>query len=275
MTQHAPGVSGNRSDSNIRIEFRKVSKRFAPQNAGAAPVTAVEDVSIAIADGEIVSLIGPSGCGKSTLLNMGSGLYLPSEGEVFVDGEPVTGPNRHVAFMLQKDLLLPWRTIRENIEFGLEIRHVDAAQRRDTAMRLLNKCRLSGFENHYPHQLSGGMRQRAALARTLAVDPKVLLMDEPFSALDAQTKMVLQRDLAQTVVEEKKTTLFITHDLVEGVALSDRVLVMSRRPGRIVREMKVDLGDRGDPFARRLSPRMGAYVKELTDLLDIGHQELL
>jgi NitT/TauT family transport system ATP-binding protein len=275
MTQHAPGVSSNRSDSNIRIEFRKVSKRFAPQNAGAAPVTAVEDVSIAIADGEIVSLIGPSGCGKSTLLNMGSGLYLPSEGEVFVDGEPVTGPNRHVAFMLQKDLLLPWRTIRENIEFGLEIRHVDAAQRRDTAMRLLNKCRLSGFENHYPHQLSGGMRQRAALARTLAVDPKVLLMDEPFSALDAQTKMVLQRDLAQTVVEEKKTTLFITHDLVEGVALSDRVLVMSRRPGRIVREMKVDLGDRGDPFARRLSPRMGAYVKELTDLLDIGHQELL
>jgi NitT/TauT family transport system ATP-binding protein len=275
MTQHAPGVGSNRSDSNIRIEFRKVSKRFAPQNAGAAPVTAVEDVSIAIADGEIVSLIGPSGCGKSTLLNMGSGLYLPSEGEVFVDGEPVTGPNRHVAFMLQKDLLLPWRTIRENIEFGLEIRHVDAAQRRDTAMRLLNKCRLSGFENHYPHQLSGGMRQRAALARTLAVDPKVLLMDEPFSALDAQTKMVLQRDLAQTVVEEKKTTLFITHDLVEGVALSDRVLVMSRRPGRIVREMKVDLGDRGDPFARRLSPRMGAYVKELTDLLDIGHQELL
>ena len=275
MTQHAPGVGSNRSDSNIRIEFRKVSKRFAPQNAGAAPVTAVEDVSIAIADGEIVSLIGPSGCGKSTLLNMGSGLYLPSEGEVFVDGESVTGPNRHVAFMLQKDLLLPWRTIRENIEFGLEIRHVDAAQRRDTAMRLLNKCRLSGFENHYPHQLSGGMRQRAALARTLAVDPKVLLMDEPFSALDAQTKMVLQRDLAQTVVEEKKTTLFITHDLVEGVALSDRVLVMSRRPGRIVREMKVDLGDRGDPFARRLSPRMGAYVKELTDLLDIGHQELL
>ena len=275
MTQHAPGVGSNRSDSNIRIEFRKVSKRFAPQNAGAAAVTAVEDVSIAIADGEIVSLIGPSGCGKSTLLNMGSGLYLPSEGEVFVDGESVTGPNRHVAFMLQKDLLLPWRTIRENIEFGLEIRHVDAAQRRDTAMRLLNKCRLSGFENHYPHQLSGGMRQRAALARTLAVDPKVLLMDEPFSALDAQTKMVLQRDLAQTVVEEKKTTLFITHDLVEGVALSDRVLVMSRRPGRIVREMKVDLGDRGDPFARRLSPRMGAYVKELTDLLDIGHQELL
>ena len=270
MTPHGAGPSGN-----SRIEFRKVSKRFAPQGAGAAPVTAVEDVSIAIADGEIVSLIGPSGCGKSTLLNMGSGLYLPSEGEVFVDGEPVTGPNRHVAFMLQKDLLLPWRTIRENIEFGLEIRHVDAAQRRDTAMRLLNKCRLSGFENHYPHQLSGGMRQRAALARTLAVDPKVLLMDEPFSALDAQTKMVLQRDLAQTVVEEKKTTLFITHDLVEGVALSDRVLVMSRRPGRIVREMKVDLGDRGDPFARRLSPRMGAYVKELTDLLDIGHQELL
>jgi len=258
----------------IRIDFRGVTKRFAPQRRGEAEVTAVEDVSLAITDGEVVSLIGPSGCGKSTLLNMGSGLYAPSKGEVLVDGQRVSGPNRHVAFMLQKDLLMPWRSIRENVEFGLEVRGVAAADRRARSMALLQRFRLAGFEDHFPHQLSGGMRQRAALARTLAVDPVVLLLDEPFSALDAQTKMVLQADLARTLAAERKTTLFITHDLVEGVALSDRVLVMSRRPGRIIREFVIDLPDRDNPFARRQNPRIVEYARELTDLLDIGHQEL-
>jgi NitT/TauT family transport system ATP-binding protein len=257
-----------------RIEFRAVTKRFPPQRRGEAGVTAVESVSLAIRDGEVVSLIGPSGCGKSTLLNMGSGLYLPTAGEVFVDGQAVTKPNPQVAFMLQKDLLLPWRTIRENVALGLEIRGTDAARRRERAQHLLERFHLAGFEDHYPHQLSGGMRQRAALARTLAVDPLVLLMDEPFSALDAQTKMVLQADLARTLADEKKTTLFITHDLVESVALSDRVLVMSRRPGRILREIAVDLPDRDNTFARRQHPRIVEYASELTSLLDIGHQEL-
>src|SRR5215470_11966663 len=231
-----------------RLEFRNVGKRFANPRQGGF-VVAVEGVSLKIADGEVVSLIGPSGCGKSTLLNMGSGLDRPSEGEVFVDGERVTKPNPHVAFMLQKDLLLPWRSIRENVEFGLEIQGVAPAERRTRAEDLLKKCRLPEFANHYPHQLSGGMRQRAALARTLAVDPTVLLMDEPFSALDAQTKMVLQQDLAQTLMRAGKTALLITHDLAEAVILSDRVLVMSRRPGRIIDEINVELPDRDDPIA--------------------------
>ena len=259
--------------ADVRIEFRNVTKRFAARAPGGQPGTAVQDVSVSIRDGEVVALIGPSGCGKSTLLNMGSGLYLPTSGEVFVDGKRVEGPNPQVAFMLQKDLLLPWRTIRENAELGLEIRGVPAAERRARAEALLVKCHLSGFEKHYPHQLSGGMRQRAALARTLAIDPVVLLMDEPFSALDAQTKMVLQQDLAQTLAAEKKTALLITHDLVESIALADRVLVMSARPGRIVEEFRVDLPDRADAMKRRRDTRVGEYVTRLMNLLKIEQQE--
>ncbi len=263
--------------TEIRLEFRDVTKRFRNRNAenGAdAEMTAVEHVSLSVTDGEVVSLIGPSGCGKSTLLNMGSGLEPASEGEVLVDAERVTGPNAHVAFMLQKDLLLPWRTIRENVEFGLEIQRTARPERRDRALRLLDRCRLSEFADHFPHQLSGGMRQRAALARTLAVDPTVLLLDEPFSALDAQTKMVLQQDLGQTLAEEGKTALFITHDLVESVALSDRVLVMSARPGRIIEEIDIDIPDRDQPLARRQHPEIGRYVPHLMDLLHVGEARL-
>ncbi|MFM9970401.1 MAG: ABC transporter ATP-binding protein [Burkholderiales bacterium] len=251
-----------------RIEFRNVTRRFAGKG-GAAAVVAAQNVSLSIHDGEVVSLIGPSGCGKSTLLNMGSGLYLPSEGEVFVNGAKVEGPNPQVAFMLQKDLLLPWRSIRENVELGLHIRGVEATKRKERAIALMQRFHLKGFEDHYPHQLSGGMRQRAALARTLAVEPTVLLMDEPFSALDAQTKMVLQQDLAQTLAEEKKTTLFITHDLVEAITLSDRVLVMSKRPGTIIEEITVDIPGRENPMARRRDPRVGNYVARLMELLHI------
>jgi NitT/TauT family transport system ATP-binding protein len=255
--------------TNIRLEFRNVVKRFAPQSKGAEPVVAVEHLNFALAEGEVVSIIGPSGCGKSTLLNMGSGLDPASSGEVFVDGEKVVKPNEHVAFMLQKDLLLPWRTIRENVEFGLEIRGVPAREREPISLSLLKRCRLGGFVDHYPHQLSGGMRQRAALARTLAVDPAVLLLDEPFSALDAQTKMVLQQDLGQMLGETKKTALFVTHDLVEAIALSDRVLVMSQRPGRIVKEIVIDIPDRPNPMERRKSPKVGPYVADLMSLLHI------
>jgi NitT/TauT family transport system ATP-binding protein len=256
--------------TTARIEFRGVTKRFPPQVRGREPVTAVRDVNVRVEDGEVVSIIGPSGCGKSTLLNMGSGLYLPTEGEVFVDGHRVTKPNPEAAFMLQKDLLLPWRTIGRNVEFGLEIRGVPAAERRERAQRLLERCHLKGFENHHPHQLSGGMRQRAALARTLAVEPVVLFMDEPFSALDAQTKMILQQDLAQMLWEEKKTALFITHDLVESIALSDRILVMSARPGTIIEEIRVDLPERASPMRRRRLPKVQEIAMRLGELLHIG-----
>ncbi len=187
----------------VRLEYRNVTMRFA-EAGGRGVLTAVHGVSFAVRDGEVVSLIGPSGCGKSTLLNIGSGLTAPSEGEAFVDGEHVESPNAQVAFMLQKDLLLPWRTVAENVMFGVEIQRLPLAERKRRAQALLANFNLAEFSNHYPHQLSGGMRQRVALARTLAVDPHVLLLDEPFSAVDAQTRMVLQRDLAQTLKQAEQ-----------------------------------------------------------------------
>jgi NitT/TauT family transport system ATP-binding protein len=250
-----------------RLEYRGVTMRF---SQGGRSLTAVEDVSLAINDGEVVSLIGPSGCGKSTLLNIGSGLTAPSEGVAFVDGERIEGPNAHVAFMLQKDLLLPWRTVAENVMFGVEIQGVAPPERRRRAAALLENLKLTEFAGHYPHQLSGGMRQRVALARTLAVDPTVLLLDEPFSAVDAQTRMVLQRELAQTLKRAGKTALLITHDLQEAVTLSDRVLVMSRRPGRIIDEITIDIPDRDDPLKRRNHPKVNAIINRLMERLDIG-----
>jgi NitT/TauT family transport system ATP-binding protein len=252
----------------IRLEYRNVSMRFAAGRGHG--VTAIEDVSFAVADREVVSLIGPSGCGKSTLLNIGAGLYAPSSGQAFVDEERVEGPNDHVAFMLQKDLLLPWRTIAENVTLGAEIKRLDGTERRRKAQELLETFRLAEFADHYPHQLSGGMRQRAALARTLAVDPSVLLLDEPFSAVDAQTRIMLQHDLAQTLKRSGKTALLITHDLLEAVTLSDRVLVMSRRPGRVIDEIKVEIPDRDRPLVRRHDSRIAAHVAHLMNRLDIG-----
>lgn len=256
----------------MEIEFKNVGKSFPDKQSGQMR-EAVSNVSISIAKGEVVSLIGPSGCGKSTLLNMGSGLYKPSVGEVFVNGKRVKGPVREVAFMLQKDLLMQWRTIEDNVALGLEIAGTARAERLRVARELLERCHLKGFEKHYPHQLSGGMRQRAALARTLAVDPQVMLMDEPFSALDAQTKMVLQQDLAQMLAEHKKTALFITHDLVEAIALSDRLFVMSERPGTIIEEIAIDLPLRDNPLERRKLPEIGPLQGRLMELLKIGKEE--
>jgi NitT/TauT family transport system ATP-binding protein len=168
---------------------------------------------------------------------------------------------------------MQWRTIEDNVALGLEIAGVDKSERKRVANELLIKCHLRGFEKHYPYQLSGGMRQRAALARTLAVDPQVMLLDEPFSALDAQTKMILQQDLAKMLYEKKKTALFITHDLVEGIALSDRLLVMSERPGTIIEEIVIDLPLRENPLERRKLPEIGPLQGRLMDLLKIGKEE--
>ena len=260
--------------SDVRLEFRDVTKKFQDRQGSGKTITAVEGVSLTVSDGEVVSLIGPSGCGKSTLLNMASGLNGTSGGKVFVDGEEVVAVNEHVAFMLQKDLLLAWRSIRENVEFGLEIHGIAKAERRKRSDDWLTRCKIADFADHYPHQLSGGMRQRAALARTLATDPHVLLLDEPFSALDAQTKMILQQDLARTLSDAGKTALFITHDLVEAVALSDRVLVMSQRPGKIIEEIDVEIPNRADPMERRKDEKIGQYVSQLMSLLHVGESEL-
>ncbi len=265
----APEAAPLSAATTPHLEFRAVCKRYPGQGSVAHPVTAIENVTFSVAPGEVVSLIGPSGCGKSTVLNLGAGLDAPTEGEVHVAGTRVREPTRTVACMMQKDLLLPWRTIRENVELGLEIQGVQSEERATRSGNLLQRCRLSDFADHYPHQLSGGMRQRGALARTLAVDPTVLLLDEPFSALDAQTKIRLQQDLGDTLAQTNKTALFITHDLVESVTLSDRVLVMSERPGHIIEEIAVDLPERENPLARRRHARTNEYVNHLMSLLHI------
>lgn len=251
----------------MALEFRGVSKIFPGKNG--SELTAVTDVSFRVEPGEFVSVVGPSGCGKSTILSMTAGLYQPSMGEVLVSDEPVTGPNAHVGFMLQKDLLLPWRSIISNIEFGLEARGVPKAERRARAMAELKTCHLDGFDAHYPYQLSGGMRQRAALARTLAIDPEIILLDEPFSALDAQTKLLLQNSFAKTISEAGKTTLLITHDLAEAVLMSDRILVLSERPGTVIAEIKVDLPHRDEPIKRRVLPEVGDYAAQLFKYLKL------
>ena len=245
----------------MALEFRNVTKKFTT-NAGDR-LTAVSDVSFRVDEGEFVSVVGPSGCGKSTILSMTAGLYQPSDGEVLVSDAAVTGPNAHVGFMLQKDLLLPWRSIISNIEFGLEARGVAKAERRARAMKELEHCQLAGFDSHYPYQLSGGMRQRAALARTLAIDPEIILLDEPLSALDAQTKLLLQNSFAGTIAKTGKTTLLITHDLEEAVLMSDRILVLSERPGTVVAEIKVDLPKRDRPIERRVMPEVSDYAAQL------------
>lgn len=257
-------------ERKARLEFRDVARRFIKAGTRNETIAAVENLSLSVHEGEIVSIIGPSGCGKSTLLNMASGLTPPSAGEVYVDGVKVTAPNDHVGFMLQKDLLLPWRTIRENVEIGMEIQGVDKALRRERTNAWLARCHIEDFADNYPGTLSGGMRQRAALARTMVINPSVLLLDEPFSALDAQTKMVLQSNLAEVLGQAEMTALFITHDLLEAVILSDRVLVMSRRPGKIIKEIIIDLPDRQRPMERRKHPGVTDYVNQLMSLLPIN-----
>jgi len=251
--------------------FEDVSKRFATRgrDGGREELAAVENVSFGIRRGEVVSLIGPSGCGKSTLLGIGSGLNPPSGGRACLGGETITQPRREIALMLQKDLLLPWRSVLHNVELGLEVQRRNPAERREQALALLAQCKLEKFVHFYPHEISGGMRQRAALARTLVLNPDVLLLDEPFSALDAQTRVLLRGDLARMLQQHGRTTLLITHDIVEALALSDRIVVMSHRPGTILREIVVDLPHRDDPFQRTLDPKVSEYVAEIWDMLKI------
>src|SRR5215813_3958154 len=244
------------------LDLIGVTKRFAAPDR-VSSLTAIERVSLEVRAGEFVAVVGPSGCGKSTILNLVAGLDRPSEGRILLNSIPVEGPNPTVGFMLQKDLLLPWRSIVHNVEFGLEARAISRSERRARALRELERCRLQDFAESYPYQLSGGMRQRAALARTLAIEPAIVLLDEPFSALDAQTKLILQQSFAQTIASSRITTLLITHDLMEAVIMSDRILVMSERPGRIVDEIPVDLPDRDDPLARMSAPRAREYVDHL------------
>ena len=203
---------------------------------------AIQQVNLGLAEGEFVALVGPSGCGKSTLLSLVAGLLEPTSGRVTIDTREVKGPSRRVGYMLQEDYLFPWRDILSNVTLGLEVQGRLNSETREKARGLLEKYGLGEFVHHRPHQLSGGMRQRVALIRTLATDPDVLMLDEPLSALDYQTRLTLQEEMAHILREENKTVLLVTHNIHEAVSMSDRVLVMTKRPGTIKRSYDIPTG---------------------------------
>jgi len=227
-----------------KIRFERVGKTFAgqPLPGSRAPglrFIALDDVSFSVGPGEFVTLVGPSGCGKSTLIDLLGGLTTPSSGRILLDGRPITGPALDRGVVFQQYALFPWRTAQGNIEFGLEAKGVKARERRDIAREHLELVGLGSFADRYPHELSGGMKQRVAIARSLAYNPDVLLMDEPFAALDAQTREDLQGELLRIWRKTGKTVLFITHGIDEAVVLGQRVLIMSARPGRILETIAV------------------------------------
>ena len=211
-------------------------------------VLALDSVDLTISEGEFVTIVGPSGCGKSTLLNLIVGLLRSSQGRVVFRGAPIDGICTKIGYVTQKDNLLPWRTLIENVEIALEIKNIAKSSRRAQALGLIERVGLHGFEDHYPHELSGGMRQRANIIRTLIYDPELILMDEPFGPLDAQTRIVLQDQLLKLWSASKKTIIFITHDLIEAIALADRVVLMSSRPGRIKSIEKIPIARPRDVF---------------------------
>jgi NitT/TauT family transport system ATP-binding protein len=245
-----------------------LKKVFDKENGAVSEVIA--DISISLGHGEIVSVVGPSGCGKSTLLNLLCGLMPRTAGEVLWYGGVSTGMPKRVGYMLQKDLLLPWRTALKNVTLGLEIQNMSSGERIERARKLLDTIGLNGFHDYYPSTLSGGMRQRVALARTLANEPEVLLLDEPFAALDFQTKLVLESDMARLVRSQHRSLLLITHDVEEAVSLSDRVIVLSHRPARIraVHEIDIDV-DRTDMMAARESPHFNEYIRSIWSELEV------
>ncbi|WP_411965681.1 ABC transporter ATP-binding protein [Haloferax sp. YSMS24] len=222
-----------------RITVENVSKRY---GNGVGGVRVLEDISFEVEDGEFLVLVGPSGCGKTTLLKALAGLVEPSSGFVGVDGAPVDGPSDDVAMVFQDFLLLPWMTVLENVAMGLKVQEgMAAGPRREVAREWIDRIGLGGFENHYPSTLSGGMKQRVGLARALAVRPDVLLLDEPFGSVDAQTKHELQAELMELWNDEQKTVVFVTHDIDEAAFLADRVLVLSSSPATVVGEVEVDI----------------------------------
>jgi NitT/TauT family transport system ATP-binding protein len=218
--------------------------------------TAVRDTTLRIGQGEFVSVVGPTGCGKSTLLNVAAGLLEPSAGTVTVLGEPLVGLNRHAGYLFQTEALMPWRNALENVIAGLEFRGIGRAEARERGQEWLRRVGLAGFGDRYPHQLSGGMRKRVALAQTLILNPQILLMDEPFSALDVQTRQIMENELLELWSADRKSVAFITHDLEEAISLSDRVVVLSAGPeARPIGNFDIDLPRPRDVSEIRLTPR--------------------
>jgi NitT/TauT family transport system ATP-binding protein len=247
------------------LEMQNIWVKFTP--AHRPEFVAVENASIAVQANEFVSLIGPSGCGKSTLLRAAAGLEQPSEGLIKVEGTPVDRPGADRGMVFQAYTLFPWLTVKDNILFALKKSSLSADKKEDRVKQYIRLIGLEGFENSFPNQLSGGMRQRVAIARALVYQPKILLMDEPFGALDAQTRLLMQELLLHVWEKERSTVLFVTHDVEEAILLSDRILVMTTLPGKIKAEIKIDLPRPRAVVEMETSPQFSAYKKQLLELV--------
>jgi NitT/TauT family transport system ATP-binding protein len=254
----------------VNLQLDRVSKEFVDRRTKST-VRALDDINLEVQKGEVICILGPSGCGKSTLLNIVAGFLPPSGGEVRVDGRPVIEPGPDRGFVFQEFALFPWRTVLENIEFGPVIKGMEKADRHARALELIQRIHLTGFEDKFPFELSGGMKQRVGIARALANDPEVLLMDEPFGALDAQTRRVMQEELLKLLGETKKTVLFVTHAIDEAIVLADRVVVMTARPGQVKAVLSVDL-----PRPReRTSPEFNELYRMMDDLIRVEVEKSL
>jgi NitT/TauT family transport system ATP-binding protein len=240
---------------NVSVLFEKDEKSF----------LAVDDVSLTIREGEFVVIVGPSGCGKTTFMNTFAGLVRPAKGKVYMDGEEIIGPSAERGVVFQQFALFPWKTVAENIEFGLKYRGIPKRQRDEIVRKYISLIKLEGFEKSYPHELSGGMKQRVAIARVYANRPQVLLMDEPFGALDAQTRTIMQEDLSEMFLTEKRTVLFITHSVDEAIYLGDRVVIMTARPGKIKKIIPITR-DNLIPNRREMRYDDVVNLKEFLDL---------
>lgn len=254
-----------------KLELSGVGKLF-ERTAGAQQVEVLQDINLAIAEGEFVSIVGPSGCGKSTILKMISGLTRSSQGSIKVDGRLLQGPSQGVGFMFQSDALLPWATAAENITVGIELGPCPRERHAARLAELMQLVGLESFAQFYPASLSGGMRQRVSLARTLAYEPSIFLMDEPFGALDAQTKIVLGREFLRIWSLHRRTVLFVTHDIGEAITMSDRIVVMSPRPGRIIAEFDVAIPRPRDFVTVHGSERYSTLYQHVWNALTLGDE---
>ena len=252
------------------IDLRHVSKTFRKRDE---TVEAVRDINLTIAQKEIVAIIGPSGCGKSTLLNMIAGLYAPSGGSIVYKGARVSDVNTDAGYMTQKDNLLPWRTVRDNVAFPLELAGINKSERADRADKVIKHVGLDGFAHRYPHELSGGMRKRACLARMLLYGAETALLDEPFAALDAQLKLAMHDLLLKLAAETGQTVVLVTHDLMEAVTLADRVLVCTRRPATLALEQRIELKRPRDVLNVRFTSEFKEYYDALWERLRVEYQE--